>query len=122
MLNKIKDYVNNDDQFTRKTAIPKDKFLNLVHLVLITTRYTFNCQFYQQTDGIAMGGSASSPMAEIYKQAYECTAITTALYPPKVWEQLVDDFYSILKRTHLKNFFHFMKILSLLWRKKVIEN
>ena len=36
-LNIIKDYVNNDDQFTRKTAIPQDKFLDLVNLVLITT-------------------------------------------------------------------------------------
>ena len=33
-LNIIKDYVNNDDQFTRKTAIPQGKFLDLVHLVL----------------------------------------------------------------------------------------
>ena len=39
-------------------------------------------------------------------QAYERTAITTPLHPPKVWEQFVDDFYSILKRTHLENFFH----------------
>ena len=44
-LNVIKDYVNNDDQFTRKTAIPQDKFLDLVHLVLATTWYTFNTQF-----------------------------------------------------------------------------
>ena len=33
-INIIKDYVN-DDQFTRKTAISQDKFLDLVHLVLI---------------------------------------------------------------------------------------
>ena len=34
MLNIIKVYVNNDDQFTRKKAIPQDKlFLDLVHLV-----------------------------------------------------------------------------------------
>ena len=52
----IKDYVNNDDQFTRETAIPQDKFLDLVHLVLTTTWYTFNSQFYQQTDGVTMGG------------------------------------------------------------------
>ena len=45
-LNTIKDYVNNDDQFTRKTAVPHDKFLDLVHLVLRTTWYTFNSQFY----------------------------------------------------------------------------
>ena len=39
-------------------------------------------------------------------QAYERTAITSALHPPKVWERFVDDVYSILKRTHLENFFH----------------
>ena len=36
-LNIIKDYVNHDDQFTRKMAMPQDKFLDLVHLVLTTT-------------------------------------------------------------------------------------
>ena len=44
-LNIIKDYVNNDDKFTRKTAIPQDNFLDLVHLVLTTTWYTLNSQF-----------------------------------------------------------------------------
>ena len=39
-------------------------------------------------------------------QAYERTAITTALHPPKGWERFVDDVYCILKRTHLENFFH----------------
>ena len=56
--------------------------------------------------GVAMGGPASSTTAEIYMKAYERIAITTALHPPKVWERFVDDVYSILKRTHLENFFH----------------
>ena len=84
ILNIIKDYVNNDDQFTRKTAIPQNKFLDLVHLVLTTTWYTFYSQFYRQTDDLAMGGPASSTTAEIYMQTYERTAITMALHPPKV--------------------------------------
>ena len=103
-LNIIKDYVNNDDQFTKKTAIPQA--IHLVHLVLTTTWYTFNSQFYQQTDGVAMGGPASSTTAGIYMQVYGGTAITLALHPPKVWEQFVDDIYSILKRTRLEKFFH----------------
>ena len=75
-LNIIKDYVNNDDQFTddQKMAISQDKFLDLVHLVLTTTCYTFNSQFYQQTDCFAMGGPASSTTAAIDMQAYESTA------------------------------------------------
>ena len=35
-LNVVKDCVNNDDQFTRKMAIPQDKFLDLINLVLTT--------------------------------------------------------------------------------------
>ena len=83
-LNIIRDYVNNDNQFTRKTAITQDKFLDLVNLVLTTTRCTFNSRFYQQTDRVAMEGQ-NSTTAEIYIQGHEHTAISTVLHPPKVW-------------------------------------
>ena len=55
-----------------------------------------------------MRGPASSTTAEIYMQAQERTAISTALHPPKIWERFV---YSILKRTHLENIFHHINIL-----------
>ena len=51
-----------------------------------------------------MGGPASSITAEIYMQAHERTAISMALHPPKVWEQFVDNVYSIFKCMHLENF------------------
>ena len=44
--NIVKDYVNNDDQFTRKAVIPQEKFIDLAHPVLTTTWYTFNSQIY----------------------------------------------------------------------------
>ena len=53
-----------------------------------------------------MGDLVSSTTAEIYMQAYECKAITMALQPPKVWEQFVDEVYSIFKRTNLEKIFH----------------
>ena len=53
-----------------------------------------------------MGGPVSSTKAEIYMQAHARTAISTALPPPKVWDRFDYDVYSILKRTHLKSFFH----------------
>ena len=53
-----------------------------------------------------MEGPVPSTTAEIYMQAHEHTAISMALHPPKVWDQFVDDVYSILKHTHLENFFH----------------
>ena len=87
MLNIIKDYVNNDDQCTRKTTIPQDKILDLVNMILSITLYTFNSQFYQTTDGVTMGGPASSTTAEIYMQANE----------QMDWEWFADDIYSIFK-------------------------
>ena len=44
-------------------------------------------------------------------QAHEKTAISTVLHPPQVWEQSVDEFYSILKHMHLENLFHHIKNL-----------
>ena len=55
-LNIIKDYVNKDDQFTRKTATRQDKFLD----------------------------QASLTTAKIYIDAHERTAISTVLDPSKV--------------------------------------
>ena len=66
----IKDYVNNDDQFTKKMTIYQDKFFDLVNLVLTSTCHIFNYQFYQETDGVAMGESAFSTTAEIYMKAH----------------------------------------------------
>ena len=45
MLNIIKDYVNNDNQFTRKMAVLQDKILGLVNLVLTTTWYILILSF-----------------------------------------------------------------------------
>ena len=53
-----------------------------------------------------MGGSASSTTAEIYMQPQERPAISTVLHSSKVWEQFVDEVYSILQLTHFQTFFH----------------
>ena len=64
-LNIIKVYVNNDDRFNRKTAIPQDTFLDLVHLIVATLGTLLILSFTKKTDGIGMGGPVSST-AKIY--------------------------------------------------------
>ena len=39
-------------------------------------------------------------------QTHEQTEISTVLHPPKVKEDFFEGVYSILKCSHLKNFFH----------------
>ena len=41
-LNTVQNDVNDNDQFTRKTTIPQDNFLDLVNLISTITWYTFN--------------------------------------------------------------------------------
>ena len=96
-LSIIKDYVHNDDQFTKKTAIPQEKFLDLINLALRATWYTFNFQFYQKTDDVAMGGPASSTTVDIYMQARKHTAISMALHPPTVWQIVLNNFHPNIK-------------------------
>ena len=71
--------------------MPQEKFLGLLNMVLTTTWYTNDSPFYQQTYGVEMGSPASSMTTEIYIQAHECIAISTALHPLKFWIRFVDD-------------------------------
>ena len=66
--------------------INKDKFLDLINVILTTTWYTFNFQFYQQTDGVEKGRPTSSTTIEFYTQTRELAVISTALFGQKVWE------------------------------------
>ena len=53
---------------------------------------------------LLIGGPVSSTTAET--EAHERSAISSALHPPKAWEQFVEDFFSTLKCMHLESFFH----------------
>ena len=44
-------------------------------------------------------------------QAHKRTARSAALHPSKIWEDFVDDVYSILKHAQLGNIFYHIKNL-----------
>ena len=48
-------------------------------------------------------------------QANEHTIISTALHHTIVWERFTDDVYSIVRRTHIENFFHHINNLELVF-------
>ena len=107
----IKDLLNNDTTLQDRTNLLPDQILELLEFLLRTTFFIFNGEFRQQTDGVAMGGPASSIVAEIYMISIETTAITTADTPPRIWERHVDDVFSILRRCNLEQFFQHINSL-----------
>ena len=42
---------------------------------------------YEQTNGAAMGSPVSPNVANIFMEAFETRAISTALHPPKFWRR-----------------------------------
>ena len=80
----IIDLLDNDTTLQDRTNLLPDQILELLEFLLRTTSVIFNLEFHQQTDGVAMGGPASSVVAEIYMISIETTAITTAGTPPRI--------------------------------------
>ena len=107
----IKDLLNNDTTLQDRTNLLPDQILKLLEFPLCTTFFISNGEFHQQTDGVSMGGPASSIVAEIYMISIETTAITTADTPPRIWECHVDDVFSILHRYNLEQFFQHINSL-----------
>ena len=107
----IIDLLNNDNTLYDRTNLLPDQILELLEFLLRTTFFIFNGEFHQQTDGVAMGGPASSIVAEIYMIFIETTAITTADTPPRIWQRHVDDVFSILRRCNLEQFFQHINSL-----------
>ena len=60
-----------------------------------------------------MGGLTLAIVSEIYMQALEMTAIKTADHPLKIWEQHVDDVFSVIQRNYLQDILHHINSLHL---------
>jgi hypothetical protein len=60
----------------------EEDVLALFGHILTTTYFTFNGQFYGQTDGVAMGSPLSPVIANFYMEDYEKAALESAPLKP----------------------------------------
>ena len=104
----IKDLLENDADLHKKTKIPPDSLLDIIEFLLTKTWFKYNDKFLTQTDGVAMGGPASSVVAELYMQHHDRTAITTFRTNLKCYERFVDDTFIIIRQVDLQDFFNHM--------------
>ncbi|PNF41399.1 hypothetical protein B7P43_G14428 [Cryptotermes secundus] len=69
--------------------------LRLFRHVLTTSYFSFNGQFYEQTDGVAMGSPLSPVIANFYMKYFEERALDLAPLKPRCWFRYVDDTFVI---------------------------
>ena len=81
-LDITKKKLEQDAKLPKRTIMPADSILELLGFCLNNTYFVFQETLYEQTRGAAMGLHISPIIANIFMEAFENRAITTALHPP----------------------------------------
>jgi hypothetical protein len=69
-------YLLNDPTLKERTKIPVDTLIQLLQMSLFMAYFIWRDTFYEQTTGLPIGFSTSSPCAQAYMQPYEHKAVT----------------------------------------------
>ena len=72
-----------------------DDILALFKLVLTSTYFCFDGQYFEQTDGVAMGSPLSPVKADFFMEDFEEKALNQATLKPTCWYRYVDDTFVI---------------------------
>jgi oligoendopeptidase F len=69
--------------------------LRLFRHVLTSSFFSFNCQFYEQIDGVAMGSPLFTVIANYCMEYFEEMTLETAIHKSLCWFRYVDDTFVI---------------------------
>ena len=103
-LNIIKDLLVKDNTLKERTVMDVEDIILLLEFCLKNTYFSFQCQFYEQVEGAAMGSPVSPIVANLYMEYLEQKALSTAPHPPKFWGRYVDDTFVIHKEDNKQGF------------------
>ena len=102
----VSELLHKDTTLVERTNLPPDIITDLLKKFLTTTFFKFGDNFYQQTEGAAMGSPLSPVVANIYMEYFENLAIKSTTKKPTIWLRYVDDTFVIWRhgKEQLKGF------------------
>ena len=100
----IKDLLVKDPTLKDRTVIGVDDIILLLEFCLKNTYFSFQGQFFEQVEGVAMGSLVSPIVANLYMEYLEEKALSTAPHPPRFWHRFVDDTFVIHKEVNKQDF------------------
>ena len=91
--------------------VPTDDIIKMADFVVKNNLFEFDCKFYQQTSGTAIGTKFAPPYACIFMGFIETEFLKTQAIKPWLWKRFIDDIFFI--RTDSKeNLNKFLKDLN----------
>ena len=95
----IQQYLEDDQELQQRTSMTVKYIICLLEFCLKNAYFIFQGRFYEQVEGAAMGSSISPIIANVYMEAFETQAISTAPHPPSLWRRFVDDTFVVFQKT-----------------------
>ena len=88
-----------DETLEDGTTLTLEQATLLLGICLRTTYFVYHQQFYEQTDGAAMGSPVSPVVANIFMEHIEEAALNTSPSPVRFWRRYVDDTFCFLQKS-----------------------
>ena len=80
-LNIIRDLLDKDHTLKERTVLAVSDIILPLEFCLKNTHFSFQDQFYEQVEGVAMGSLVSPIVANLYMEYLEQKALSTAPIP-----------------------------------------
>ena len=94
-VSRISSLLDRDTTLGERTNLPPRVIIEMIEKVLSTNYFQLGTDFYEQTEGAAMGSPLSPVLANLYMDFFEEMAIDTATHKPTLWIRYVDDTFVI---------------------------
>ena len=88
-INIIKQLLEDDKELQQRTSMTAQHIICLLEFCLTNTSFIFQGRYHEQTEGAAMGSPLSPIIANLYMEAFEKEAISTAPDPLPFGEDLL---------------------------------
>ena len=98
------------DKFKDK-MVPTEDIIKMADFVLKNNLFEFDCKFYQQISGTAIGTKFAPPYACIFMDFIETKFLKTQAMKPWLWKRFIDDIFLIWTDSE-KNLNKFLKDLN----------